>query len=113
MTREDLFDAQYLDRLRTLSLRLRKRKMLMRRGQQSTPAAGLTREFKDYRRYTARDDFRAIDWRLYARLEKLFVRLYEETQELHVHVLADTSASMAQPFPQKRNQALRFAGALA
>lgn len=113
VTREALFDAQYLDRLRTLALRLRKRRALLRRGQQSTPATGFTREFKDYRRYTARDDFRAIDWRLYARMGKLFVRLYEETQELHVHVIVDTSASMAQPFPEKRRLALRFAVALA
>lgn len=113
VSREELFDASFLDRLRTLALRLRKRRALLRRGQQSTPATGFTREFKDYRRYTARDDFRAIDWRLYARMEKLFVRLYEETQELHVHILVDTSASMDRPFGQKRHQALRFAVALA
>ena len=111
--REDLFDAQFLDRLRTVTLRLRKRRQLNRKGSQSTPATGHTREFKDYRRYTARDDFRAIDWRLYARLEKLFVRLYEEVQELHVHIVVDTSASMAEPFAEKRRQALRFAVALA
>lgn len=113
ITREELFDAHFLDRLRTLALRLRKRRQLMRRGMQSTPATGHTREFKDYRHYTARDDFRAIDWRLYARLEKLFVRLYEEVQELHVHIVIDTSSSMALPFSDKRKQALRFAVALA
>ena len=113
LQREDLFDSQFLDRLRTLALRLRKRRSLMKRGAQSTPATGFTREFKDYRHYTARDDFRAIDWRLYARLEKLFVRLYEEVQELHVHIVVDTSGSMARPFAEKRRQALRFAVALA
>ncbi len=113
ITREEIFDAQFLERLRTLVLRLRKRRALMRRGMQSTPATGHSREFKDYRRYTANDDFRAIDWRLYARLEKLFVRLYEDVQELHVHIVVDTSASMARPFGDKRRQALRFAVALA
>lgn len=113
IAREDLFDSAFLDRLRTLALRLRKRRALMKRGMQSTPATGFTREFKDYRHYTAKDDFRAIDWRLYARLEKLFVRLYEEVQELHVHVLVDTSGSMSQPFAEKKRQALRFAVALA
>ncbi len=113
LPREELFDAQFLDRLRTLALRLKKRRALTRKGVQSTPATGYTREFKDYRHYTARDDFRAIDWRLYARLEKLFVRLYEETQELHVHVVVDVSSSMSQPFAEKRRQALRFAVALA
>jgi uncharacterized protein (DUF58 family) len=113
LERDDLFDAAFLDRLRMLALRLRKRRQLLRRGAQSTPATGFTREFKDYRHYTAREDYRAIDWRLYARLDKLFVRLYEETQELHLHVLVDTSASMAAPHPEKRRQALRFAVALA
>lgn len=113
LEREDLFDAAFLDRLRLLALRLRKRRQLMRRGAQSTTATGFTREFKDYRHYTPGEDYRGIDWRLYARLDKLFVRLYEETQELNLHILVDTSGSMAAPYPEKRKQALRFAVALA
>ncbi|MBU6179422.1 MAG: DUF58 domain-containing protein, partial [Verrucomicrobia bacterium] len=72
--REDLFDADFLDRLRALFLRLRKRKQLRRKGLQATPATGFTREFKDFRHYTPRDDYRSIDWRLYARLDRLFIR---------------------------------------
>lgn len=113
LNRDDLFDAAFLDRLRMLALRLRKRRQLMRRGAQSTTATGFTREFKDYRHYTRGEDYRGIDWRLYARLDKLFVRLYEETQELNLHILVDTSGSMAAPFAEKRKQALRFAVALA
>lgn len=113
LEREDLFDATFLDRLRLLALRLRKRRQLMRRGSQSTTATGFTREFKDYRHYTPGEDYRGIDWRLYARLDKLFVRLYEETQELNLHILVDTSGSMAAPYGEKRKQALRFAVALA
>jgi uncharacterized protein (DUF58 family) len=113
LVREDLFDAAFLDRLRSLAVRLRKRRALTRRGSQSTPATGFTREFKDYRHYTPREDYRAIDWRLYARLDKLFVRLYEETQELNLHILIDTSGSMSAPHDDKRKQALRFAVALA
>ena len=113
LEREDLFDAVFLDRLRMLALRLRKRRQLMRRGSQSTTATGFTREFKDYRHYTPGEDYRGIDWRLYARLDKLFVRLYEETQELNLHILVDTSGSMAAPHAEKRRQALRFAVALA
>lgn len=110
---EDLFDAEFLDRLRALFLRLRKRKQLRRRGLQATPATGFTREFKDFRHYTARDDFRSIDWRLYARLDRLFIRLYEEIQEFHVHILIDTSASMVEPFAEKRTTSLKLAVALA
>lgn len=112
-TDEDLFDAEFLERLRALFLRLRKRKQLRRKGIQSTPATGFTREFKDFRHYTRKDDYRAIDWRLYARLDRLFVRLYEEIQEFHVHVVVDTSGSMIEPFPEKRATSLKIAVALA
>lgn len=110
---EELFDADFLGRLRTLFFKLRRRRQLQRRGAQQTHAAGFTREFKDHRPYTSRDDYRAIDWRLFARLERLYVRVYEEVQELHVHVLVDTSRSMVEPHPAKRRLALRLAVALA
>lgn len=110
---DELFDADFLDRLRALFLRLRKRKQLRKKGLQSTPATGFTREFKDFRHYTPRDDYRAIDWRLYARLDRLFIRLYEEIQEFHVHVVVDTSASMEAPFSEKRSTALKLTVALA
>jgi uncharacterized protein (DUF58 family) len=109
---EELFDADFLDRLRALFLRLRKRRQLRKKGIQHTPSTGFTREFKDFRHYTPDDDYRAIDWRLYARLERLFIRLYEEIQEFHIHVLIDTSASMSQPFPEKRLTALKVGVAL-
>jgi len=110
---EELFDPEFLDRLRALFLRLRKRKQLRKKGIQSTPATGFTREFKDFRSYTRKDDYRAIDWRLYARLDRLFIRLYEEIQEFHVHVVVDASESMHAPFEEKRRSALKLAVALA
>lgn len=109
---DEIFDPEFLDRLRALFLRLRKRKQLRRKGIQNTPATGFTREFKDFRHYTRRDDYRSIDWRLYARLDRLFIRLYEEVQEFHVHVVVDTSASMAVPFDDKRLVSLKLAVAL-
>lgn len=109
----ELFDPQFLEKLRALFLRLRRRRQLRKKGLQATPATGFTREFKDFRHYTPNDDYRSIDWRLYARLEKLFIRLYEEVQEFHVHILLDTSQSMATPFPEKRITALKVAVALA
>jgi len=109
---EELLDPVFLDKLRALFLKLRKRKMLRKKGMQATPATGFTREFKDFRHYTKSDDYRSIDWRLYARLERLFIRLYEEIQEFHVHILIDTSESMARPFPDKRKTALKIAVAL-
>ncbi len=109
---EALFDPEFLGKLRALFLRLRKRRQLKKKGIQATPATGFTREFKDFRHYTKNDDYRAIDWRLYARLEKLFIRLYEETQEFHVHIVLDTSESMSSPHREKRLDALKLGVAL-
>ncbi len=105
---EDLLDAAFLDRLRALFVQLRRRRRQRKQGAQQAPAAGHTREFKDHRHYSRGDDWRAIDWRLYARLDKLFIRVFEEIQELHVHVLLDRSASMIEPHPTKRRDALRL-----
>lgn len=110
---KELFDARFLQRLRSLFFKLRRRRQLQRRGNQATPAAGFTREFKDHRSYTPGDDFRAIDWRLLARLGKPFIRIFEEVQEFHVHLLVDRSRSMVEPYPEKRTAALRLAVALA
>lgn len=110
---DDLFDAKFLSRLRLLFFKLRKRRRLTRKGAQPTPAIGVTREFKDRRHYVSGDDFRTVDWRLYARLERLFIRLFEEIQEYHVHILIDRSQSMCDPYPEKRRIALRSAVALA
>ncbi len=108
-----LFDARFLGQLRSLFFQLRKRRQMRRRGVQPTPATGFTRQFKDHRQYVRGDDYRGIDWRLYARLEKLFIRLFEEIQEFHVHILVDASVSMIDPYPGKRGAALRMAAALA
>lgn len=109
----ELFDPRFLGRLRALFFKLRKRRQLRKKGIQATPSAGFTREFKDHRHYTSGDDFRAVDWRLFARLERLFIRVYEEVQEFHVHILIDCSTSMAEPFSEKRTTTLRLAAALA
>lgn len=109
---EAIFDADFLARLRVLFIRLRRRRRLSRQGAQEAPAAGHSREFKDRRHYAHGDDVRTVDWRLYGRLDRLFVRVFEEVQEFHVHVLLDVSRSLAQPHPAKRVAALRLAAAL-
>ena len=113
MSDEEIFDADFLGRLRSLFFKLRRRKQLQRKGPQNTQVIGHTREFKDHRHYVPGDDFRNIDWKLYARLERIFIRLYEEVQEFHVHIIIDRSKSMAAPYKDKRIAALRMAVALA
>jgi uncharacterized protein (DUF58 family) len=110
---EQLFDADLLERLRMLFFKLRKRRHLRNKGVQSSPSSGFTREFKDHRHYVPGDDYRAIDWRLFARLNKTFIRVFEEVQEFHVHILLDRSQSMIEPYPRKSVLAMRLTLALA
>jgi uncharacterized protein (DUF58 family) len=67
-------------------------------------------DFADYRTYHPGDDFRRIDYHLYARLDTLLLKLYEAEDEVRLRLLVDTSASMARG--GKLTQAARIAGAL-
>ena len=114
MTDEQVFDADFLQRLRTLFFKLRRRRMLKQKGIQQTQAVGFTREFKDYRHYTRSDDFRAIDWRLFARVETpLREALRGDPGVPRPHPRWTRSRSMVEPFPRKRVATLRLAVALA
>ncbi|MFM2090847.1 MAG: hypothetical protein RLZZ127_1336, partial [Planctomycetota bacterium] len=93
---------------RRLAVQVRRRRRQRKQGARQTPSSGHTREFKDHRHYSRGDDVRSIDWRLYARLDRLFVRVFEEVQELQVQVVVDASASMTL-HPGKRREALRIA----
>ena len=108
-----ILDAAFLARLRSLFVRIRRRRRQRRLGAEATPAAGQTREFRDRRQYVRGDDFRSVDWRLYARLDRLFVRVFEEIHEYHVHLVLDRSCSMARPHAAKRRDALRVVAGLA
>lgn len=74
---------------------------------------GSSVEFADYVAYTPGDDIRSIDWNLYARLDRLFVKTYKEEIELSVELIVDGTASMALPTPQKFTRASQLALALA
>jgi uncharacterized protein (DUF58 family) len=69
-------------------------------------------EFADYRDYALGDDLRQLDWNVYARLEKLFVKLFVEEEDVTITILIDASASMASGRPEKLLFAKRAAAAL-
>ena len=73
---------------------------------------GQSVEFADYRDYTMGDDLRQLDWNVYARLERLFVKLFIEEEDVTVTLLIDASASMATGHPAKLLFAKRAAAAL-
>ena len=105
-------EASVLQRLDSLALLTRRPMATGRPGRRRSPLAGASMEFSDYRRYAPGDDFRRIDWRAYARLERLFLRVFEAEENLPVTVLLDCSDSMYYGQPAKIALATQLAAAL-
>src|SRR5437016_5620696 len=106
-------DASIVQRLDSLALLTRRPMASGRPGRRRSPLAGSSMEFSDYRRYAPGDDFRRIDWRAYARLERLSLRVFEAEENLTVTVLVDCSDSMYYGNPPKATLATSLAAALA
>jgi len=82
-------------------------------GQQLGSGVGSSLEFQDYREYHPGDDLRRLDWRVYARTDRLTVRLHREEVQPHLDLLVDCSRSMTAPSPSKAEAAMLLTGALA
>src|SRR3954471_21031360 len=106
-------EAEVLQRLDSLALLTRRPMASGRPGRRRSPLAGSSMEFADYRRYAPGDDFRRIDWRAYARLERLFLRVFEAEENITVTILIDCSTSMYHGPPAKSELAIALAAALA
>src|SRR6266852_7176163 len=105
-------DASIVQRLDSLALLTRRTMASGRPGRRRSPLAGSSMEFSDYRRYAPGDDFRRIDWRAYARLERLFLRVFEAEENITVTILIDCSDSMQHGRPSKASLASSIAAAL-
>lgn len=81
-------------------------------GNRRSNAYGSSAEFADFREYAPGDDLRRIDWNLYARFEKLFLKLFVDERQLHHRIYLDASASMDWGEPNKSHLALKLAAAL-
>ncbi|MCA9928661.1 MAG: DUF58 domain-containing protein [Anaerolineales bacterium] len=103
-------------KLEQLALIADKVRVGVMKGDRRSSKRGTSIEFADYRNYTQGDDLRRLDWNVYARLERPFIKLLEEEEDLAVHVLVDASSSMNWPDDDdetnKWQYALRLAGAL-
>lgn len=97
MPSERLFDEKTLRKLEQLRLIAHKVRAGAVKGERRSTKKGTSIEFADYRSYTRGDDLRRLDWNVYARLEKPFIKLLEEEEDLTVHVLLDASQSMSWP----------------
>src|SRR3954453_20460127 len=110
---QPLLDAQFLARLEQLELVSRKIFLGLMKGERRSKRKGQSVEFADYRNYVKGDDLRFLDWNLYARLDRLFIRLFMEEEDLHFYVLIDNSLSMDFGKPSKLHFAKQVAAALA
>ncbi|MBI4026416.1 MAG: DUF58 domain-containing protein [Verrucomicrobia bacterium] len=107
-----LLTPAFLRQLEQLQLVARRVLKGQQHGERRSRARGHSVEFADFRNYSVGDDFRYLDWNLYARLEKLFLKLYEEEQELRATLFLDASESMGFGNPVKLDAARRIAAAL-
>lgn len=103
---------EFFSRLETLSLEMRADLAGFFGGKHLVKTYGQTVEFADYREYALGDDIRRIDWNLYSRFEKYFLKLFTDERQMHTQIFLDCSASMGKDNPQKSAFAIGVAAAL-
>jgi uncharacterized protein (DUF58 family) len=109
---EPFLTPELLHRLEQFQLLAARRAKSSAKGERRSRARGQSVEFADYRNYVHGDDFRYLDWNLYGRLERLFLKLYEEERELPVRIFLDASESMTFGEPRKFDFARQVAAAI-
>ena len=107
-----VFDEGFLRQLERLGVLMKQPVRGGLKGGRRSTKRGQSVEFADYRDYALGDDLRQLDWNVYARLEKLFVKLFVEEEDVTMTFLLDASPSMAFGHPQKLLFAKRAAAAL-
>jgi uncharacterized protein (DUF58 family) len=107
-----LLDPEFLRKLEQLSIVSKKVFSGQLKGERRSTKRGVSVEFADFRNYTLGDDLRYIDWNTFARLERLFLKLFVEEEDLHVYLLLDGSQSMTFGSPSKFDYGRRVAAAL-
>ena len=108
----DLLTPELLRRLEQFQLLAARRTKSSAKGERRSKARGQSVEFADHRNYALGDDLRYLDWNLYGRLDRLFLKLYEEERELPVTVFLDCSESMSFGEPRKFDFARQIAAAV-
>jgi uncharacterized protein (DUF58 family) len=113
MSPGDLLPASLLAKLSRLRLAARRRLGGRTAGERVSARRGHSMEFAEHRGYAAGDDLRYLDWNLLARMDRPFLKTYQEEEDVPVELLVDTSMSMAFGTPSKLEVAARLAAALA
>ncbi|HEX8521988.1 MAG TPA: DUF58 domain-containing protein [Tepidisphaeraceae bacterium] len=107
-----LLDPQFMARLDQLDVMSRKLLAGKLKGERRSKRRGQSVEFADYRNYVIGDDLRFIDWNIYARLDRLFLKLFLEEEDLSLYVLLDVSKSCDYGNPNKAFYIKQVAAAL-
>src|SRR5215470_11021578 len=101
------FTPGFLARLEHLRIKTRREYAGLGKGSHLSPRRGSSLEFSDFRPYALGDDFRYIDWGLYGRTDKLYVKLFKEEEDLLTYIFLDASGSMGVPASDGKFQAAR------
>lgn len=109
----DVLGPEFVRRLLRLAIRVRRAFAGRMQGERRSTKRGVSVEFADFREYVAGDDPRYLDWNAAARMDRLYLKLYVEEEDLSVHFLLDASASMDFGTPTKLDFAKRVTAALA
>jgi len=111
-TQTPLLDAAFLRRLERMVIAVKKTHLGAAKGERRSKRKGVSIEFADYRDYVQGDDLRHVDWNIYSRLDELYLKLFQEFEDVTLHILLDTSQSMDFGTPKKFEFGLRLAAAL-
>jgi uncharacterized protein (DUF58 family) len=109
---QPLLEAKLLRRLEQFQLLAARRTKSGNKGERRSRARGQSVEFADFRNYVPGDDLRYLDWNLFGRLDRLFLKLYEEERELPIRIFLDSSESMSFGDPAKFTLARQIAAAI-
>jgi len=109
---EPVFGENFLETLEYLHIIAQKILSGQMKAERRSKQKGVSVEFVDHRPYVPGDDFRFIDWGVFFRTEQLFLKLFEEEEDLHIYLLLDCSASMDFGMPYKFHYARRLAAAI-
>jgi uncharacterized protein (DUF58 family) len=109
---EPLFDGDFIETLEYLHIIARKILSGQLKAERRSRQKGVSVEFADHRPYVPGDDFRFIDWNIFFRTENLFLKLFEEEEDLYIYLLLDCSGSVDFGMPYKFHYLRRMAAAV-
>ena len=110
--RSSYLDDSFFSRLEALAFNIKSNLSGYFGGKHLVSTRGQTVEFADYREYQLGDDIRRIDWNLYSRFEKHFIKLFTDERQMQVQIFIDCSGSMGKISPVKKAYSLATAAAL-